>query len=326
MNKPAPIDSELLAIYLAGEADDAQQRTVEDWATAAAENHRELERMRTVWELGGVADPLSEVDVDAAWARLEGRIAEAEGRGIVRPIGAWQVWVRWSAAAAVVAGLVFAATWLFRSQDSFDAYATTTETLDAVLSDSSRSVIMPGSRLEVRMGDTREVRLTGQAYFEVLRDEQRPFVVDAGDVWVTVLGTAFEVSAYDTAQLVTVRVRSGRVRVTTEGDTVELVAGERVVYNRKRHLLERGASLPAEVWGGRVLHFEGATMDQVAEQLERIYRVRVELRNEAIARCRITAEFEEEPIEEILNVIAETFGLELQRSEDGTFSLDGDGC
>ena len=157
---------------------------------------------------------------------------------------------------------------------------------------------------------------------------ERRFLVQGLDwrrhiCWQAQLQQAYLVASADGF---TVRVRSGRVRVTAEGDTVELVAGERVVYNRKRHLLERGAALPAEVWGGRVLHFEGATMDQVAQQLERIFRVRVELRNEAIAGCRITAEFEEEPIEEILKVIAETFGLELQRAEDGTYSLDGDGC
>ena len=79
-------------------------------------------------------------------------------------------------------------------------------------------------------GKQRAMQLEGRAYFEVRRDEQRPFTVDAGDLYVTVLGTAFEVADYDTAAFATVRVRTGHVRVVAGIDTVELLAGDHLRY------------------------------------------------------------------------------------------------
>lgn len=125
--------------------------------------------------------------------------------------------------------------------------------------------------------------------------------------------------------MLSVRVRSGRVRVEAGDERVQLTAGERVRYHRQRHFLERPPAPPAEVWGTRILHFEQATLAQVARELERIYPVRITLRNDRIAACRLTAAFDDEPIAAILAVIAETFGLQVEET-DGQYVLDGDGC
>lgn len=323
MSVPTPISSELLACYLSGEATETQRSEVEAWAAASTANAAELLRMQQLWDMSSEVVPSSEVDVDAAWTRLEARIADAEGQGRVRSIGSGAGWKRWMAAAAVLAGLVFAARWFF--QPKMESYAATTEFVEVLLADNSRSVLSPGSSVKVRMGRHRRVQLSGAAYFEVQRDEERPFTVEADDVLVTVLGTAFEVSAYDTARTIVVRVRSGRVRVDVGGESMELTAGEHAVYNKERHFLERRMAPPAEAWGLRVLQFEGANLVQVAEQLQRIYKVRIDLRNDAIARCTLTAEFDDETLTTILGVIAETFGLEVLE-QDGQYALEGDGC
>lgn len=325
MNPNPSLDSELLARYLTGEADDAQRRAVEDWCAAAPENARELERMRVVWDLGGEASSAEGPDVDRAWHRLRMRIAEEDGRGRVRPIGGAPLGLwRWMAAAAVIAGLVFAARWFTRPGPI--EHLARAEAVQVLLADSSRCVLAPGARIEERMGARREVRLQGRAYFEVRRDAQRPFTVEAGELDVTVLGTAFEVTAHDTSALLTVRVRSGRVRVEAGGDRLELGAREHAVYHRERHVLERRPAPPAESWGLRVLHFENATLAQVVAHLERSHGVRIMLMNDRVAACRLTAEFDDEPIDSILEVIAGTFGLEAQRTADGSYFLQGDGC
>lgn len=211
MNAPAtPIPSELLARYLAGEADAAQRRAVEDWAAATPENAAELDRMRAIWDLGSNATDIPEVDVDHAWGRLEARIAEEAGRARVRSIR--PVLTRWFAAAAVVAGIVFALRWYF--QPAVNTYHAAAAPVEVLLADSSLAVLAPGSQLEERSGKYREMRLQGQAYFEVRPDEQRPFIVNAGEVMVTVLGTAFEVSAYDTSDHVE---RAGAQRARARG-------------------------------------------------------------------------------------------------------------
>lgn len=316
------IDSDLLARFIAGEADSAQRAAVEAWAAAAPENARELERMRSLWDLGADTQAVPEVNVEAAWSRLESRIAEAEGKGRVVPLHRIR-WQRWAAAAAVVVAVLVAARWIM--QPAQERYAAIANPMKAVLADSSAIVLSPGTTIAARMGRQRSVTLKGEAYFAVRRDEARPFVIDAGDVRVTVLGTAFTVSAYDTADVVEVRVRNGRVRVEAGPDTLTLTAGQHARYRKSRHLLERTPAPPAEAWGWRILHFDRAPLDEVARQLERSYKVRLTFASASIARCTLTAEFDDEPIEVILGVIADTFSLTLTRDGD-RYVLNGEGC
>jgi len=326
VNGSTPIESGSLARYVAGESDAAQRAEVEAWAARSPENARELQRFQALWDLTSSTGTSPEVDVDAAWSRVlrrigndakEAKVVHLRDRSVVR-------WTRWLAAAAVIAGLVFLGDHLFAP--GMDRYLATNEPVEVMLADRSRVVISPQSNITYRAGDERQVRLAGEAYFEVSRDEAHPFSVESGDLRVTVLGTAFVVSAYDTTDVVTVRVRHGKVRVQAGNDSVELVAGQHAVYHKQRHFLERKAAPPAEVWGLRVLQFEGASLADVIEQLERIYKVRVQLRNADLARCKLTAEFEDEPVDAILKVIAGTFDLQVGQAPDGTWFLDGEGC
>lgn len=322
MNGTDPIDSELLAKYLAHEADASERASVERWAAAAPANAQELERSRLIWEGGASGSPLPDVNTDAAWARLATRMDDEKSAGRMVPIGGRVL--RYVAAAAALVGLIFGATMLLGP--STEELVADASPITAKLSDSSRVALSVGSRIEARMGEQRKVTLHGQAYFEVKKDAEHPFVVTAEELTVTVLGTAFEVIAYDTATTMQVRVREGRVQVVVAADTVVLVAGEHVRFDRKRAVLERESAGPVERWGVRTLQFEQAPLALVAEQLRERYGVEVELANEAIGHCALTATFEEEPVETVLQVIAETFGLQVRVIGPGRYSLDGDGC
>ncbi|MCB0767250.1 MAG: FecR domain-containing protein [Flavobacteriales bacterium] len=323
MNEEGHSTSGSLARYLSGEASLEERLAVEAWATADPANAAEFEHMRSIWELGaGSAAP--GVDVDRAWSQLQARIAEAEGRGRVIPLHRGRMLTRWVAAAAVLIGL-FVGVRYWNDQRPQELMATT-EHLRTVLKDKSTVVLSPGSRANVRMKDERRITLHGEGYFEVERDEARPFVVTTEAVTVTVLGTAFEVSAFDTSSSVLVRVRHGKVRVEAEGDTVFLEAGGYARFNKTAHLLERLPAPPATVFGDRIIQFQQAPMSAVVAQLEQLFQVRVQLAHEGLERCVLTATFEDEPIDYILRVIADTYGLTLTQGAPGTYLLDGPGC
>ncbi len=344
------IDSNLLARFVADEANAMERAQVEAWMRIDPANAQELDRWQRIWSysvagyqaraaeerawangaeaarkawaLGAEAEAGARLMEDRAWAKVLARIEAEESGGRVIPIQRIR-WQRWAAAAAVLVGVLIAARWIL--QPSVDGFAALGEPRELLLRDSSAVVLSPGSTMEARMGRERAIKLKGEAYFDVRRDEARPFVVDAGAVEVTVLGTAFSVSAYDTADIVEVRVRHGRVRVQAGADSLVLRAGEHARFSKSRHILERAPAPPAEVWGLRILHFDRAPLDEVTHQLERIYRVRVTLAHAGLARCSLTAEFDDEPIEAILGVIADTFGLRLTR-DGSNYLLDGEGC
>lgn len=317
MNGATPIHDELLAKYIAGEADATERAEVEAWMSASPANASELERMRSVWNWSGEGGLVPEVDTDAAWRKVNARIT-GSSRGRVIPLR------RWLAVAAVLTGLVFAVRWFFTPPR--EVFASDRGYRSVRLADSSAVVLSPGTRLAAVMRTERDVQLTGEAYFAVQRDVSHPFVIHTTDVDVTVLGTEFTVSAYDTARAVQVRVREGRVQVVAGPDTLVLAAGEHARFDRQRHVLERAPAPPMEVWGERILQFENAPLGDVMRQLERLYTVHIALGREALGRCRLTATFEEEPVDRILQVIADTYGLRVSRSSDNSYTLDGEGC
>lgn len=324
---PSPeIDSDLLARYTAGEANEAERALVEAWAARSPEHARELANLQEIWSLTGSAVEEVDVDVDAAWDRVNERTGGTRVIPISRP--ARNGW-RWMAAAAAVAALVLIGRVLFRS-DAQQEFVADTGFVPAMLADSSVVTLSPGSRLVATMGDQRSVELKGQAYFEVKRDEKRPFVVHTADLDVTVLGTAFDVTTFDGNDTVLVRVRHGKVGVALRSDgandTLVLTAGQEARWVRGERLLERAVIGPVERWADKIIQFTNAPMQQVVEELNAAYGARITLGNDAIAGCPLTASFGDEPIEEIVRVIANTFGFEVEGGQDKTYTLTGDGC
>ncbi len=328
MNHSPDIDSGLLASYVAGEADAAQQAVVEQWAASAPEHARELERLRSVWSWSEGPSEGVDVDVDSAWKKVSAQMDEARVIALDRPKRSSWAWV---AAAAAVVGVLFLTRVLLSPRQQ--ELVATTEYNSALLADSSQVVLSPTSRLVVVLGEERSVELTGQAYFEVKRDEQRPFVVHTTNIDVTVLGTAFEVTAFEGNDTVMVRVRHGKVLVTlspTKGDKFQdslfLTAGEQTTWVRGDRLLERNVIGPVERWAGRIIQFNNAPLHQVVDELNSVYDSRIVLGSAAISGCPLTASFGDEPIGEIVRVIANTFGLEVTQHPDGSLTLTGDGC
>lgn len=319
VNGSTPIDDRLLAKYIAGEADAQERERVEVWLNETPDNHVELERMRSVWNWSGeaVAQPLP--DVDAAWHRLQRRMDAPSGTLLhLRPMR------RWLVAAAVLGALALTLRWWF--QPASVQLVAERGYLSSNLRDSSRVVLSPGTRMIATMGDERTVQLVGEAYFEVEPDQQRPFIIQADGLEVRVLGTAFTVSAYDTSLTWEVRVREGRVRTTTGTDTLVLLAGDHVRVDKSNGKLVRTDGPATRVWGERIIQFQATTMDEVVALLERMFSVDIEWSDPAFANCKLTATFENEPIERILEVIGETFGSRIERTGPSTYLITGDGC
>ena len=143
------------------------------------------------------------------------------------------------------------------------------------------SVVYLNSDSELRFptsfeGKERRVWLRGEGYFEVERDEERPFVVATGEVAVRVLGTRFNVNAYEGEAAVRTTLVEGRVRVDGRrgGDGMVLVPGEQATW-KGGQLEKRRVNVEAVVaWmEGRFYFEEGATLEEIAAQLERWYDV-----------------------------------------------------
>lgn len=124
----------------------------------------------------------------------------------------------------------------------------------------------------------RRVEVSGEAYFEVKENAAMPFVVEAGGrAEIMVLGTHFNVNAYDDEPTLSATLLQGRVRVTAGGELVELKPGQQAqVRQGQRMKMVNDANLDKAVaWKNGTFNFEGSDLREIMRQLERWYDIKV---------------------------------------------------
>ncbi|CAM9903977.1 unnamed protein product [Chrysoparadoxa australica] len=154
--------------------------------------------------------------------------------------------------------------------------------------------------------DNREVKLTGEAFFEVVRNPEKPFYVKMNGNQVQVLGTSFNVRSYPQDDQVKVSVATGLVSYTApSGEKVILSKDEEAVYSNKEGKLNKSTvkRIQAFGWKDKILFFDSMPFDEIILELERWYgvKVKVEVDGNPGNRGPYSGEFYNASLEEVLN-------------------------
>lgn len=191
------------------------------------------------------------------------------------------------------------------------------------LSDGTRVVLNVASELRISSSfreGARDVYLEGEAYFEVTTRAGRPFHVHAGGAVARVLGTAFDVRAYPEDGSVAVVVSEGRVAV---GASTAAAPADTLTRSEMGRLSRGPSGGPTVVenvdidrrlgWLDGRLVFENAPVGEVVAQLERWYALDVELAGSKLAGRHLTGSFTDEPVEEVLRIVALSLGARYKK-------------
>ncbi|MCM4168376.1 hypothetical protein KCTC52924_01946 [Arenibacter antarcticus] len=170
----------------------------------------------------------------------------------------------------------------------------------------------------------REVSLKGEAFFNVTENKELPFIVKTGAVNVRVLGTEFNVSAYSEDRQTSTVLVSGSVQlydsISTEKNRINLhlVPGQRGTWSKERldfNIDKVDTSLYISWLQGKLI-FRDVPFKQIRKQLERRYNVTIINTNEDLDNNTFSANFEEESIEEILEILDRTYGIDYSMEEN----------
>lgn len=176
----------------------------------------------------------------------------------------------------------------------------------------------------------REVALTGEAYFDIKHDALHPFIIHTGKIKTTVLGTAFNISAYQANNSVIVTVTRGKVLVQDEQKTLGvLTPNQQLVWNAtlvKKNNISTTNTEKLIAWKNLDLIMDDITMEEAANLISKRYGVKIEFKNNKVRNCRFTAAFlNRNKIEQVLTVLETITGSTLTL-ENGTVTIDGTGC
>jgi len=153
-------------------------------------------------------------------------------------------------------------------------------------------------------GTTREVDIIGEAYFDVKREEDRPFTINVKGYRVVVLGTSFNIRAYNDEEVFSVTVETGSVKVVFQ-DTqkpVTLSKNQKLIFSPSDDRLKILAVNPEEElsWRKGILRFDATPMKDVEKMLERWYGVEVIIEDDAIYKKSLTGIHQNENIKSVL--------------------------
>lgn len=265
-----------------------------------------------------------EVDVDREWERLFSSI-EKKTISKMKTRRLFLQYMKYAAAVVLGIGVSLSTLYLTNQENlstvgNYKLVTSKGEKSYLQLPDGTRVWLNSCTTLEYAENyghSNRSIYLDGEAYFEVAKNKDLPFVVKANGIDVKAIGTAFNVSAYMEDSQLTTTLFNGKVAVqpTLTKQEVLLEPNQVAVYDKSRNKIEvvpYDKKLFAQ-WRGGFLSFKMMYLQDITKLLERNYNVVFRYENQGIKKLRFSGSFRNnEDLSEILNVIKTNTGIRYQ--------------
>lgn len=306
--------------YLAGECTLAEQQVIAGLIQSDTEYRDTYHELKRIWDVPAFNRVADSYDVDAAWKKVNRYISENPLSIVHRQQTRNTFVMRVMKYAASIAAVLLLAFSIYQITSSGKVVmkqlaSGSVVTSPIALSDGSHIVLNTGSEVKYpeKFGsDRREVYFWGEAFFEIASDPTRPFVIETGDARIKVLGTSFNVKAYPKTGVTEVVVNTGTVLfyyVDNDNNIlgqVILHKGDKGIYNRATHKLARmlNKDLNFNSWKTNVLVFNETSLGEVMEVVGKKYGVNFHLESSELSRLKLTATFDNESLDSVLEVLS----------------------
>jgi len=314
MQTEAPL--ELMIAYCEGSISNADSQKLQLWRDAHVHHDQFFRSFESTWtrEQSGYSN--FQPNVERALSRVHQRMA----RRLMRR--------RFSQVAATV--MLMLGLWQFFSlintETSYQQVMALQQTV-LYLPDSTRVTLAKGACLDYPFqfdSDERAVKLTGKAFFDVQRNEQKPFVITTTNARTRVLGTQFTLLSTKEGKE-EIYLDEGSVVFTKKGWFAEdliLQPGEKATLIDGALVKSSQENKNASAWATRKLRFVNTPLSQLIQEMEVFYGVSIQLQTDRTGHLRFTGTLSHATAEEALRVVALTLQLKLTRnSQTLTLSL-----
>ncbi|QNR23666.1 FecR family protein [Croceimicrobium hydrocarbonivorans] len=272
-----------------------------------------------------VSDSYRNEMLKAIEAKIDGRT------GKVRRL--FPEWLKVAASVMILIAMAYGSFQIYDSQKQIQYAMASTERgqkTTLTLSDGSLIYLNAESSLkypEFFNQDHREVWLEGEAFFEVARDESRPFIIHSQHAETTVLGTSFTVSDYADSEA-SVTVSTGKVRVFSAqlDSSLILVPNDRLILREQNMVLSQVNAAEQNAWYKGILRFDGARLESLVPKLERWYAVDFIVEDPELLNCAISGKFKNASLTSFLESLKFIHGLEYEFNDQDQVILKGKIC
>ncbi len=263
---------------------------------------------------------LSQEEKQVAWQAIHAEINKTTPSAILRK--------KWVISMAASLGLLLIAYLIWPSNQR--VVTSKSQKSEISLADGSTVFLNHSSALKYPefFGDeSREIKLKGEAFFEVQEDPALPFIIRTGRTAISVLGTSFNVFSREEHHTIEVTVVTGKVLFSHEDHQEIIQPGEMGVYDKVEQRLYK---IPQEdfnelAWHSGNLEFKSTTFGQIKMILEKTFDITIEIANADLNKCVVTSTIHFEDLEDVLEVLSLTMGFEYEINKD-LIKISGNGC
>ena len=313
--------NELIIRYLDGSAELEEKVLLLQWLKQSDDNRDDFIATRDLW-LSCNAVAGNELEVDIALAKLKDRILQEQGRMERKSRTERKtlslVW-RWTQAVAVLLLLLGIGYGIGRRSEYSASEVIVQNQLITAKGSKGKFTLPDGSVVwlnsETKLtypnqftGDKRSVSLEGEAYFEVAKDAKKPFVVQAGEIDVEVLGTRFDLDSYSSGEFVQTALLDGSVKISGKAmkEPVFLKPNELFRYRKSDQVAtveDAKVGLYAD-WIKDRLVFDNDCLADILISMGGRYNIDIECPKQFAASTRLSFTIRQENIDEVMEAIS----------------------
>lgn len=315
-----PNIDELLVKSMLDEASVAEQIEIKQWLLDDDDNQRYFEHFELIWTESKRLARMSTADENAAWERFKARTAAQPQEVKVMPMYPRPVFriLRMVAMVLMTAGVGWLSYLLAIRSSSHEMLTVSSgmQTLTDTLPDGSVVTLNRKSSISYPQnfeGKTRQVQLTGEAFFDVKPDKSKPFLIAVNDVTVKVVGTSFNVK--DNAERTEVIVETGIVEVLRDTQRVRITPREEATVLIVSSQMRKNVTVDEfhNYYRTRRLFCDGTPLWRLVEILNEAYEADIVIGNERLKNLPINTTFDQNSLESILGVVSETLSLKVEQ-------------
>jgi len=336
---PENITNELIVAFLNGETTNEQMRQIQTWMDSSEENKKYVEDLRLIWAETKMLNPVPvDVNIDKAWgklsARIDNNIKEKDVEISAKANSSFTYRTLLKIAAVLIPALIVASLVFIQNKEVRQiVLTTTTESIEKELTDGSKIKLNVNSELtypEQFEEKTREVKLVGEAFFEISPNKVKPFIIHSNKANICVVGTSFNVKS--NTEFVEVYVKTGKVQLygidvlSNDTNMVTLIPGEKGFYDFRTNKAYKQDS-PNEndlFWISKTLIFHKTELAEVIGTLKEKYNVNIMLKDNKLKELKLSATFENQSIDSVLEIIAASLNIKVSKT-NSSYEIDGQG-
>ncbi len=332
-NKNIEPDYNILAKHFAKETNYEEIKAIESWVSESADNKKSYDRMYYLWLQSSKQQHYNDINIETAWMKMQSRINQNTEKAVQEPAKTISIYRRTmyrflQLAAIVIIGLIIHR--LASDKSATEDYISHTAIANVeriVLPDKSVVHLSKQSKMDYPQqfaNDKRQVKLEGEAFFNVSDDKSRPFIIDAQFAQIKVVGTAFNVKAFKNKDIVEVDVESGIVELyhskMQQGQPLVLKQGESGIL--KDSEFEAKKANKKDLFAKKII-FKDTKFIDVAKTLKHAYNVEIEFKNDKIKQYKLSIVMYNMDIDSVMSSLQAKYkDIVIKKVSDKKYTID----